>query len=329
MEQFQAMVVREVDGEVNYAIEHITKDMLSDGEVLIQVAYSSINYKDSLAVKTRGGVIRNYPMIPGIDLSGVIVETTVPHLQVGQEVLVTGYTMGMSHTGGFAEYAQVPAEWIVPLPQNVSLRDAMVIGTAGFTAGLSVDALEKDGMKVEHQPSILVTGASGGVGSIAIQLLKATGYENISALIRKDYQRDVVTALGADYVVTLEEFEATKGKVLEKETYDYVIDTVGGEIAAQCIAKLRYGGSMTMCGNAGGIGLTTTVLPFILRGVRLLGIDSVQMPHDARLPIWHRFSNEWSIMSQAHVEEITLHEAKETLQALQEGRHLGRTIIRM
>lgn len=328
MEKFNAIVVRKKEDQVTYDVEKITLDELSPGDVLIKVAYSSINYKDSLAVTPKAGVINSYPMIPGIDLSGVVVSSENEQFVEGQEVLVTGFDMGMSHTGGFAEFAHVPSEWIVPLPEGLSMKDAMVYGTAGFTAALSIEALEKVGMHAKNDPKILVTGASGGVGSIAIQLLKKSGYTNITALVRKDYQHDVVTKLGATSIVTPAELEEQQGKVLAKQKYDYVLDTVGGDITSLLIPQLAYGGSMSMCGNAGGIKVTTTVLPFILRGVSLLGIDSVQYPHEGRFRIWNRFALEWAVADEAHVKEISLNEVKSVIEDIKSGKHLGRTIIK-
>lgn len=329
MESFKAIVVRQENEEVKYEVEQIELHDLSEGDVIIKVAYSSINYKDALAVTKKGGVIHTYPMIPGIDLSGVVVSSDNEHFTVGQEVLVTGFDMGMSHTGGFSEYARIPGEWIIPLPEGLTLKKAMIYGTAGFTAALSIQALENNGMKAHKNAPILVTGASGGVGSIAIQLLIKAGYTNVSALIRKDYQEAVVKNLGAHKTVWLEEIELQKGKVLAKQKYDYIVDTVGGEVTSLLFPQISYGGSMTLCGNAGGIGLELTVLPFILRGINLLGIDSVQYPAERRFRTWNRFALEWDIADHSHITEITLAEVAETIDAIKNGRHLGRTIIKM
>lgn len=329
MEDFKAIVVRKENEEVVYEVEQVSIDALSAGDVLIKVAYSSINYKDGLAVTTKGGVINQYPMIPGIDCSGVVVSSENEHFEEGQEVLVTGFDMGMSHTGGFSEYVRVPGDWVIPLPEGLTLKKAMIYGTAGFTAALSINALENIGMRAKNNPAILVTGASGGVGSLALQLLLKAGYTNVSALIRKDYQEAVVNNIGAHQIVWLDEINIQKGKLLAKQKYDFIIDTVGGEVTSTLIPQLVYGGSMTLCGNAGGIALNTTVLPFILRGVNLLGIDSVQYPHTGRFQVWNRFALEWDIAEQAHVKEITLEEVKATIEEIKNGRHLGRTIIKM
>ncbi len=327
MNSFKAVIVREKNEQVIYGLEDVIVDSLSDGEVLIKVAYSSINFKDMLAVQKNGGVIRNYPMIPGIDLSGTIIHTTDNRYIKGQQVIVTGFAMGMSHTGGFAEYVRVPADWIVPLPNNLTLKEAMIFGTAGFTAALSIKALEENGMDVNNNPRIIVTGSTGGVGSIALQLLSKIGYKNISALVRKEHQSEVAKSLGATNVIFANELGELK-KPLNKQRFDYVLDTVGGEVASVLLSQISYGGSMSMCGNAGGIQLTSTVMPFILRGINLLGIDSVNVPINKRGDIWNKIANEWNISKTTLVSEISLEELPQTIESIKNGQHLGRTIIK-
>ena len=329
MDEFKALLVTEENGAVVYSLEEITAEQLSPGDVLIKVAYSSVNYKDHLAVQTGGGVIRSYPMIPGIDLSGTVVSSEDDRFQAGQEVLVTGFQMGMSHTGGYAEYARLPADWIVPLPAGLSLRDAMVIGTAGFTAALSINALEKAGMKPQDNPEILVTGAAGGVGSIAVQLLARSGYRNISAL-SKNAQADeaALLALGATRVLSLGDVLPEKARPLGTQRFHYVLDVVGGEIASALLPQIYYGGAMSMCGNAGGISLNTTVMPFILRGVTLLGIDSVSYPAAARPAIWERFAGDWHVMADSIVREVSLSELPQVFDSIRLGAHLGRNIVK-
>ncbi|MFL0583903.1 YhdH/YhfP family quinone oxidoreductase [Solibacillus silvestris] len=327
MDQFKAIIVKEEQDQVIYGLENVNLDSLSDGQVLIKVSYSSINYKDMLAVQKNGGVIRNYPLIPGIDLSGTIVQSTDNRYTEGQKVIVTGFAMGMSHTGGFAEYARVPADWIVPLPDNLSLKDAMVFGTAGFTAALSIKALEEKGMDLNKDPKILVTGSTGGVGSLAVQILSKIGYKNIAALVRKENQIDVAKSLGATDVIFANEL-GELNKPLNKQKFDFVLDTVGGEIASVVIPQISYGGSISMCGNAGGIKLTSTVLPFILRGINLLGIDSVNVPIKDRGYIWDKIANEWNIAQTTLISEISLEEVPHTIETIKNGQHLGRTIIK-
>jgi len=326
-QSFKAVVDDKNEEAVNYGVQDVTVDDLSEGEVLIKVAYSSVNYKDMLAVQEKSGIIRNYPMIPGIDLSGTVVESSDSHFKEGEEVLVTGFDIGVNHTGGFAEYARIPAEWIVPLPEKLTLKDAMVFGTAGFTAALSVAALENNEMNKDNNPAILVTGSTGGVGSIALQILSKSGYKNISALVRKDHQKEVALSLGATNVVFANEL-GDMDKPLNKQTYDFVLDTVGGDVASTLIPQVAYDGSMSMCGNAGGVKLTSTVLPFILRGINLLGIDSVNVPIENRGEIWEKIAGQWNIAESALVNEIALSEVPDTIDALKNGQHLGRTIVK-
>ncbi|MBN2898345.1 MAG: YhdH/YhfP family quinone oxidoreductase [Clostridia bacterium] len=326
---FKAVVVRENNGEVSHAIERITTEMLSEGNVMIKVAYSSVNYKDMLAVQTKGGVIRNYPMIPGIDLSGTVVSSENSKFKEGQNVIVTGFQTGMTHTGGYAEYVRVPAEWVVALPEGLSLRDAMVIGTAGFTAALSIMTLEAKGMSPDMNQEILVTGASGGVGSVAIQLLKKSGYKNVHALTRDESEIEQLLAIGASSVLLTHDVLPEKPKALEKQKFHYVLDVVGGEVASAILPQIYYGGSMSMCGNAGGIKFNSTVMPFILRGVSILGVDSVNFPSENRDAIWKRFANEWHIMSQAIVKDVVMENLDEVFENIKAGTHTGRHVLKI
>ncbi|UQW97783.1 YhdH/YhfP family quinone oxidoreductase [Rummeliibacillus sp. G93] len=327
MDTFKAIVVKEQQDQVIYGLEDVHMEALSEGDVLIKVAYSSINYKDMLAVQKNAGVIRNYPMIPGIDLSGTVVSSTDSRYTEGQKVLVTGFGTGVSHTGGFAEYARIPGDWIVPLPNNLTLKDAMVFGTAGFTASLSIMALEKKGLDVNKDARILVTGSTGGVGSVALQILSKIGYKNIAALVRKDYQVEVAKSLGATEIVFAHEL-GELNKPLNKQNFDFVLDTVGGDIASVLIPQISYGGSMSMCGNAGGIKISSTVLPFILRGISLLGIDSVNVPIEDRPAVWERIANDWNISQTTLINEISLDEVPQTIEAIKNGQHVGRTIVK-
>ncbi|SEQ33769.1 putative quinone oxidoreductase, YhdH/YhfP family [Ignavigranum ruoffiae] len=328
MKNFKALRVSEHDGEIVHQIETVTREDLHDGDVLVKVHYSSLNYKDMLAVQAKGGVIRSYPMIPGIDFAGVVEESSSDQFKEGQEVIVTGFGTGVSHTGGLAEYAQVPSEWIVPLPQGLSLKDSMVIGTAGFTAALSIEKLEQAGLKGHKDARILVTGSTGGVGSIALQMLKKAGYQNVSALVRKDYQVEVAEKLGADQVLFPDDIPA-KARGLAKQAFDYVLDTVGGEVASMLIPQIQYGGAISMCGNAGGVNIDSSVFPFILRGVSLLGVDSVQVPIEDRPALWQRISQEWNVANTQLSQTISLDQVPESLEKLKAGQHLGRTIVEM
>lgn len=327
MDHFKAMYLEETKGQLEFAAKMISLADLSKGDVVIKVAYTSLNYKDMLAVQPKGGVIRHYPMVPGIDLAGTVVSSESNDFVKGQEVLVTGYEMGMSHTGGFAQYARVPKDWVVPLPEGLSLKDVMIYGTAGLTAMLLILALENAGLSERKEARVLVTGASGGVGSVALALLKERGYRNVTALIRKDYQEAVVKDLGADQVIRPEAIFIKENPLLLKEQYDYVLDTVGGDVASYLIPQVAYDGAISLCGNAAGIGLSTNVLPFILRGVNLLGIDSVQISQDKRLKAWTALADAKAILAKLKTNTISLEDIPETLQALKEGRHVGRTVV--
>nr|UKS69244.1 YhdH/YhfP family quinone oxidoreductase [Lactococcus garvieae] len=329
MKEFNALVVREENENISYQIEdNVTIDQLNEGDVLVKVHYSSVNYKDMLAVQKIGGVIRKYPMIPGIDLSGTIVESNNSAFSIGQEVLVSGYEMGMSHTGGLSEYTRIPSSWVIPLPKNLSLKEAMIYGTAGLTAGLSIDALEEEGMSLNKEQAVLVTGATGGVGSLALQILSKMGYKNLIALVRKEYQIEVAQKLGATDVILLENFEFGE-KPLNKQKFDYILDTVGGELLSNLIPFVSYGGSISMCGNAAGIKLDTTVLPFILRGINLLGIDSVNISREKRVQVWNKLASEWKITDTTLVNEIILEDVPDTIFNIKNGTHLGRTIVKI
>ncbi|MBP1047774.1 YhdH/YhfP family quinone oxidoreductase [Enterococcus sp. BWM-S5] len=328
MEKFSALLIQEIDGEITSDIQMITLDDLSEGNVLIKTSYSSINFKDSLAVMKNGGVIRNYPMIPGIDVSGTVVSSDDSRFTANDKVLITGFGLGVSHTGGFSEYVRVPAEWVVPLPDQLSEKSAMIIGTAGFTAALCIDALERNGLSENKEARILVTGASGGVASLSIAMLKGLGYKNITALTRKKDTINKLQQLGASEVLLHEEFMPEKIRPLGKQLFDFALDTVGGDTLAAVLPLINYGGSVTACGNAGGLGLNTTVLPFILRNVALLGIDSVNVPMDKRQKIWQRLAADLNSAEQALINEITLEEAPNVFDALQKGQHVGRTIIK-
>lgn len=288
---FNAVVVRKSASNVSYKVETVDESYLSKGDVLVKVVYSSINYKDMLALQYNGGVIRDYPMIPGIDFAGIVESSSNDKFKEGDNVLVTGYDVGVTHTGGFSEYAQVPGEWIVPIPQEMSIKESMVYGTAGFTAALSIFELEKYGMNIKSQPEILVSGATGGVGSVAIQILRKIGYENITAIVRKEKQIEIAKKLGAKQVIIIED----DNKPLKKGIFDYFLDTVGNNVTLYGLKRLNYQGVATVCGNVAGNSLNANILPFILRGIKLIGIDSVCVDHNIREDIWSKLANEWNI----------------------------------
>ncbi|EJF49074.1 MULTISPECIES: acryloyl-CoA reductase [unclassified Enterococcus] len=301
-----------------------TLDELPAGDVLVRVDYSDVNYKDALAANENGGVIRTYPMTPGIDLAGEVVDSQSADFAPGDQVLVTGYGLGVSHPGGYSQFQQVPAEWLVKRSAGFSAKDSMTYGTAGFTAALAVQELEQ--LHLAKDAAILVTGASGGVGSVSIALLKKLGYTNIVALSRKTDAQWLLD-LGAAKIIRPDEVVPEKVKPLAKQSFAAVIDTVGGPLLAAVLPQIAYGGGAFLCGNAGGIKIETTVLPFILRGIRVIGIDSVNVSHEIRTALWEKLAGEWNVIDQLYTKAITLEDLPETLAALLAGTHQGRTIV--
>lgn len=322
---FNALVVRKDESNVSYELESVDEFHLSKGDVLVKVEYSSINYKDMLGLQYKGGVIRDYPMIPGIDFAGIVESSSNDKFKEGDSVLVTGYDVGMTHTGGFSEYARVPGEWIIPLPKEMSIKESMVYGTAGFTAGLSIFELEKHGMNIKEQPEILVSGATGGVGSVAIQILRKIGYENITAIVRKEKQIEIAKKLGVKQVIIIED----DSKPLKKGIFDYFLDTVGNNVTLYGLKRLNYQGVATVCGNVAGNELNANILPFILRGVKLIGIDSVYVEHKIREDIWNKLANEWNIGKSLLYNEIEFEDLHVTIDQLLKGQHLGRSILKV
>jgi acrylyl-CoA reductase (NADPH) len=320
MAEFRAFVAEQQDDRVERGVRTLSEDDLPDGDVTIDVAYSSVNYKDGLATIPKGRVARISPLVPGVDLAGTA---------DGEEVIVHGYDLGVAHHGGFAERARVPSEWVVPLPPGLTARQAMTLGTAGFTAGLSVHQLEARGLSPEDGP-VLVLGATGGVGSVAIGILAARGYEVVAAT-GKDDAHDFLRSLGATDVVGRDEVTAASDRPLESERWAAVVDPVGGAGTAYAVRTTRYGGGVAVSGLTAGTKLETTVLPFILRGVALLGIDSVQAPMDLRREIWERLATDLRPrgLDDAIPTEIGLDELEPALDAILAGQARGRTVVRL
>lgn len=325
MQNFKGFIVHEEGSEIKGELETLSLADLSEGNVVIKVEYSSLNYKDMLAFQKNGGVVRNYPQIPGIDLAGTVLSSKDPQFKKGDQVLGAGYGLGVDHTGGLAEIARVPGKWLTKLPVTMTTRTAMTFGTAGLTAGLSIDALLKAGIKPTDE--VLVTGATGGVGSIALAILAQMGYQNLTALVRKQNQIEIARKLGAD--ATLDANTLKNGKPMQHQTFDYVLDTVGGDVAASLLSMVKVGGAMSMCGNAGGNQLKTSVLPFILRGISLLGIDSITPPAKDQDMVWQKLATDWNASEQLIVDEISLPDTLSVIQKLKEGQHLGRTIVKV
>ncbi|MDT2814916.1 YhdH/YhfP family quinone oxidoreductase [Vagococcus carniphilus] len=326
---FKALVVEEKEDDIVAKLKECELTDLGEGGTIIKAVYTGVNYKDALATIKNGGVIRSYPMIPGIDVVGEIIETTDLILKKGDRVVVTGNGLGVTHTGGFSEIVRVPNEWVVKLPETVNDKKAATIGTAGITALQAISQLEKIGLS-DKNARILVTGATGGVGSIAIAMLKSLGYDNITALSRKKNEA-YLQELGAKDIIGLEEFMPEKVKPLQKQNFDYVIDTIGGESVAAILPQINYGGGIALCGNASGIKFSTTVLPFILRGITMVGIDSVQLSNDVKKEIWNRIGNELDEVLLAKIgnKEESLENIESVVTSLLEGTHSGRTLIKI
>jgi acrylyl-CoA reductase (NADPH) len=308
------------DGVVRGVRDDFETGDLGEGDVVVKVAWSSVNYKDALATIAKGQVARLSPLIPGIDLAGTDEDS-------GEEVLAHGYDIGVSHHGGYAEYARVPSEWIVPLPDGLSAKQAMTIGTAGYTAARCVIALEAAGLTPDAG-AVLVTGASGGVGSTAVDILAARGYEVVASTGKGE---DFLLGLGAAEVISREDAAGDASRPLEKSRWAGVVDCVGGEVLAGAIRGLKYGGAVAACGNTGGVKLPTTVLPFILRGVSLLGVDSVQTPIKERTETWKRLATD---LRPPHLDDSLAHEIdldglEGALTRILAGESSGRTIVRL
>ena len=324
-ETFRAYVATQNDGAVERELTELPLSALGTDGVLIEVEYSSVNYKDGLASSADGKVARISPLIPGIDLAGTVLEDGTADFPEGSQVIAHGYDIGVAHHGGFAERARIPAEWLVPLPAGLDTRDAMALGTAGFTAALSIIALEEHGVTPSSGP-VLVTGATGGVGSTAVAMLAGLGYE-VVASSGKASGTDYLKKIGASEVIDRSSL-SEPGKPLQKETYAGAVDCVGGQVLANVLAQIRYGGAVAASGLTGGAALPTTVMPFILRGVSLLGIDSAQTPIERRRAVWQRMGADLKPASLALIgKDLTFYELDDTLDGILAGQALGRTVI--
>lgn len=323
---FQAFVV---DKRENFTagIQMIGENDLPAGDVVVRVRYSSVNFKDGLASIPNGNIVRQYPFVPGIDLAGVVVRSNDARYKEGDEVIATSYEIGVSHFGGYSEYARIPADWIVPLPKGLSLKEAMVYGTAGFTAALSVYRLEENGVTPD-KGKVLVTGATGGVGSIAVAILTKLGYD-VVAVTGKEAEHDYLRQLGTKEILPREAIVGEKVRALDKQLWAAAVDPVGGNMLAAVLSKMQYGGSVAVSGLTGGTDLPTTVFPFILRGVNLLGIDSVYCPMDVRLKIWQRMATDMKPdgLLEHIQQEITLNELPDALSTILKGESRGRTVV--
>ncbi len=321
------MVRRDDDGKVTCGVELLSTEQLPAGDVLIEVACSSLNYKDALACQGHPGVVRNFPHVPGIDAAGHVVESTSADFKQGDEVLVTGYDLGSAHWGGYSQFVRVPAEWVVSLPKGLSLDQAMTYGTAGFTAVQSVAALQHAGIE-PGAGEIVVTGATGGVGSLSIGILAKLGYQ-VAAVTGKPEQESMLRQLGAQRILAREEVDDPSKKPLLRDRWAGAIDTVGGNILSTLLRSTDHRGCVAACGLVAGIELPLTVYPFILRGVSLVGIDSAQCPREERLAIWDRLAGVWQIEGlEKMTRSITLAEVPRMAEAMLAGETFGRILVR-
>jgi len=323
---FNALVVRA--GEDNAYLRQIEQrsiDDLPDGDVLIRVNYSSLNYKDALSAIGNRGVTRNFPHTPGIDAAGTVAQSRVPGFKEGDPVLVTGYDLGMNTSGGFGQYVRVPAEWVVSLPEGLTLKESMVYGTAGFTAGMGISFLTER-VAPEAGP-VLVTGATGGVGSVAVAVLAKLGY-TVAAVTGKTAESDFLKGIGASQIVHRADAADTSSRPLLKGQWAGAVDTVGGEILATTIKSTLPWGTVTCCGNVASPELPLTVFPFILRGVRLIGIDSQNCPMDLRLQVWRNLAGPWKVAAIENLSrEISMDDLSDNIDLILKGQQKGRVVV--
>lgn len=326
MQRFRAL--RVIEKSPGFFDQEIVEQNISDlpeHDVLVRVHYSSLNYKDALSANGNRGVTRQYPHTPGIDALGVVEESKNPKFKAGDKVIVIGFDLGMNTPGGFGEYIRVPAEWCVPVPEGKPDSYWMALGTAGLTAALCVDRLSR--FVAPSQDEVLVTGATGGVGMVSIALLAKLGYRVVACTGKVDHA-DMLTKLGAIRILDREGIDFSS-RPLDKPLWAGAIDTAGGDLLAQIVRSLRYGGAVAACGMVGGDRFETSVFPFILRGVSLLGVDSVELPLEEKAEMWRRLGNEWSVENiQDYCKEITLEELPSAIERIYRGKMVGRVIVR-
>ena len=324
---FKALVVeKNEDGKTSATVQELSLDQLPAGDVTVAVDYSTVNYKDGLCIGPGGGLVRNYPHIPGIDFAGTVEASDDDRYKQGDKVVLTGWRVGESHWGGYAQKARVKADWLVPLPEGIDTRQAMAVGTAGFTAMLAVMALEDHGLTPENGP-VLVTGAAGGVGSVATAILANLGYE-VAAVTGRPEMADYLISLGATQIVAREEINEIVKRPLEGEMWAGCVDAVGGNMLARVLGQMKYGASVSSVGLAGGAGLTATVIPFLLRGVNLLGIDSVMQPYAKRIRAWDRLASDLPLDKlEAMIFPARLQDLSQLGQDILKGNVKGRVVV--
>ncbi len=324
---FKALVVEKNDeGKTSAAVQDLSLDQLPAGDVTVAVDYSTVNYKDGLCVGPGGGLVRNYPHIPGIDFAGTVEASDDDRYKAGDKVVLTGWRVGEAYWGGYSQKARVKADWLVPLPAGIDTRQAMAVGTAGFTAMLAVMALEDHGLTPGNGP-VLVTGAAGGVGSVATAILANLGYE-VAAVTGRPETAEYLTSLGATQIVAREEINETVKRPLEAEMWAGCVDAVGGDMLARVLGQMKYGASVSAVGLAGGAGLPATVIPFLLRGVNLLGIDSVMQPYANRVRAWDRIAKDLPMDKlEAMVHAATLADLPQLGRDILKGQVKGRVVV--
>jgi len=328
MAPFKALRIFNEDGKVQSRLVTLSLDELDPGEVVVRNAWSSINYKDALAATGAGRIIRRFPCVGGIDLAGTVVSSTDARFKTGDGVLCTSYDVGVAHDGGFAEYSRLPADWVVPLPAGMTAREAMALGTAGFTAGLAVERMEQVGLKPENGP-VIVTGATGGVGSIAVDILTGAGY-HVVALTGKESETDYLKTLGAREVILRSTLDLTKIKPLDKATWAGAVDNLGGDVLSWLASTMQVGGALASIGLALSHNFNATVMPFILRGVSLVGVDSVNNPTVQRLRVWERLATDLKPRHLAAlVSEVPLDGMSPVFEKLLKSQFRGRAVVKI
>ncbi|MGE4610777.1 MAG: acryloyl-CoA reductase [Paracoccaceae bacterium] len=324
---FNALVVEKNDeGKTSASVKQLELGDLPQGEVIVAVEYSTVNYKDGLCIGPGGGLVRNYPHVPGIDFAGTVESSDDPRYKAGDKVVLTGWRVGEAHWGGYSQKVSVRADWLVPLPDGLTTRQAMAVGTAGFTAMLAVIALEDHGLEKNHGP-VLVTGAAGGVGSVATAILANLGYE-VAAVTGRPEAADYLKSLGATQIVAREEINETTKRPLESENWAGCVDAVGGDMLARVLGQMKYGTSVAAVGLAGGMGLPATVIPFLLRAVNLLGIDSVMQSYDNRVRAWQRIATDLPIDKlESMIQTATLNDLPALGKDILKGQVKGRVVV--
>ena len=322
--KYKGYLVEEKGDTFSGTIQEVNMPPIADGNVIIKVNYSSLNYKDALASSGAKGVVSSYPFIPGIDVAGEILESSSTNFSEGDLVIATGYKLGMSVFGGFGELVQIPSDWVVPLPDKMSLLESMSYGTAGLTAGACVKKI-LDSNKIIDMP-VVVSGATGGVGSVAVNLLNKLGYE-VHAITGKPTEEKLLN-MGASKIIDRTEFLSTPAKSLDRAIFSAGVDTVGGETLSKMLSMIDAHGSVSCCGNVGGAKFTSSVFPFILRGINLIGIDSAESELEFKKSIWNLFANEWLLDLSAFTKVISLRDVNDEISKILDGKQIGRVVIK-